>query len=114
MASKPDFDPNNPLDYSQNLTYLDELVHAEPELYGIYQKDENGNYITDERGNKILDPEGDYSGYYRDIQWKNKTITEPVSYTHLMQPPTGLVPTFKISVVMPAALSSPATRLRAV
>ena len=76
MASKPDFDPNNPLDYSQNLTYLDELVHAEPELYGIYQKDENGNYITDERGNKILDPEGDYSGYYRDIQWKNKTITE--------------------------------------
>ena len=76
MASKPDFDPNDPLDYSQNLTYLDELVHAEPELYGIYQKDENGNYITDERGNKILDPEGDYSGYYRDIQWKNKTITE--------------------------------------
>ena len=76
MASKPDFDPNNPLDYSQNLAYLDELVHAEPELYGIYQKDENGNYITDERGNKILDPEGDYSGYYRDIQWKNKTITE--------------------------------------
>ena len=76
MASKPDFDPNNPLDYSQNLTYLDELVHAEPELYGIYQKDENGNYITDERGNKILDPGGDYSGYYRDIQWKNKTITE--------------------------------------
>ena len=76
MASKPDFDPNDPLNYSQNLTYLDELVHAEPELYGIYQKDENGNYITDERGNKILDPEGDYSGYYRDIQWKNKTITE--------------------------------------
>ena len=36
----------------------------------------DGNYITDERGNKILDPEGDYSGYYRDIQWKNKTITE--------------------------------------
>ena len=76
MASKPDFDPNDPLDYSQNLAYLDELVHAEPELYGIYQKDENGNYITDERGNKILDPEGDYSCYYRDIQWKNKTITE--------------------------------------
>ena len=38
MASKPDFDPNDPLNYSQNLTYLDELVHAEPELYGIYQK----------------------------------------------------------------------------
>ena len=63
---------------AQNLTYLNELVHAEPELYGIYLKDmRDGNYITDDaNGNKILDPEGDYSGYYRDIQWKNKTITE--------------------------------------
>ena len=32
--------------------------------------------VTDANGNKVLDPEGDYSGYYRDIQWKNKTITE--------------------------------------
>ena len=76
MASKPDFDPNNPLDYSANLAYLNELVRAEPELYGIYLKNEDGSYVTDERGNKILDPEGDYSGYFRDIQWKNKTITE--------------------------------------
>ena len=76
MASKPDFDPNDPLSYEDNLAYLTELVHAEPELYGIYLKNEDGSYVTDEKGNKILDPEGDYSGYFRDIQWKNKTITE--------------------------------------
>ena len=76
MASKPDFDPNNPLDYTVNEAYLNELVHAEPELYGIYLKNEDGSYVTDANGNKVLDPEGDYSGYYRDIQWKNKTITE--------------------------------------
>ena len=76
MASKPDFDPNDPLSYEDNLPYLTELVHAEPELYGIYLKNEDGSYVTDENGNKILDPEGDYSGYFRDIQWKNKTITE--------------------------------------
>ena len=76
MASKPDFDPNDPLNYEDNLAYLTELVHAEPELYGIYLKNEDGSYVTDENGNKILDPEGDYSGYFRDIQWKNKTITE--------------------------------------
>ena len=76
MASKPDFDPNNPLDYTTNEAYLNELVHAEPELYGIYLKNEDGSSVTDANGNKVLDPEGDYSGYYRDIQWKNKTITE--------------------------------------
>ena len=76
MASKPDFDPNDPLSYEDNRAYLTELVHAEPELYGIYLKNEDGSYVTDENGNKILDPEGDYSGYFRDIQWKNKTITE--------------------------------------
>ena len=76
MASKPDFDPNNALDYTANEAYLNELVHAEPELYGIYLKNEDGSYVTDANGNKVLDPEGDYSGYYRDIQWKNKTITE--------------------------------------
>ena len=76
MASKPDFDPNDPLSYEDNLAYLTELVHAEPELYGIYLKNEDGSYVTDENGNKILDPAGDYSGYFRDIQWKNKTITE--------------------------------------
>ena len=76
MASKPDFDPNDPLNYTANEAYLNELVHAEPELYGIYLKNEDGSYVTDANGNKVLDPEGDYSGYYRDIQWKNKTITE--------------------------------------
>ncbi len=76
MASKPDFDPNNPLDYSANLTYLNEQVQAEPELYTIYQKDENGKEIKDEHGNKIPEENPDYSGTYRDIQWKNKAITE--------------------------------------
>ena len=76
MASKPDFDPNNPLDYSANLTYLSEQVRAEPELYTIYQKDENGKEIKDEHGNKIPEEDPDYSGTYRDIQWKNKAITE--------------------------------------
>ena len=76
MASKPDFDPNDPLNYTTNEAYLNELVHAEPELYGGYLKNEDGSYVTDANGNKVLDPEGDYSGYYRDIQWKNKTITE--------------------------------------
>ena len=76
MASKPDFDPNDPLSYEANLAYLNELVRAEPELYGIYLKNEDGSFVTEEKGNKILDPEADYSGYFRDIQWKNKTITE--------------------------------------
>ena len=76
MASKPDFDPNNPLDYSANLTYLSEQVQAEPELYTIYQKDENGKEIRDEHGNKIPEEDPDYTGTYRDIQWKNKAITE--------------------------------------
>lgn len=76
MASKPDFDPNEPLDYSANLDYLNELVRAEPELYGIYLKNEDGSYQLDAEGNKILDPDADYSGYFRDILWKNKTITE--------------------------------------
>lgn len=76
MASKPDFDPNDPLSYEANLAYLNELVRAEPELYGIYLKNEDGSFVADEKGNKILDPEADYSGYFRDIQWKNKTITE--------------------------------------
>ena len=51
-------------------------MRAEPELYGIYKKDENGNELKDANGNRILDEEGDYSGYFRDIQWKNKAITE--------------------------------------
>ena len=76
MASKPDFDPNDPQDFSANLTYLTEQVQAEPELYTIYKKDENGNYLRDENGQKIADEEADYTGTYRDIQWKNKTITE--------------------------------------
>lgn len=76
MASKPDFDPNDPLDYTANLDYLNELVRAEPELYGIYLKNEDGSYQLDANGNKILDPDADYSGYFRDIQWKNKAITE--------------------------------------
>ena len=76
MASKPDFNPNDPNNYIANQAYLEELVRAEPELYGIYLQNEDGSYVTDEEGNRILDPEADYSGYFRDIMWKNKTITE--------------------------------------
>ena len=76
MASKPDFDPNDPQDFSTNLAYLTEQVQAEPELYTQYLKDEKGNVLKDESGQKIVDPDPDYTGTYRDIQWKNKTITE--------------------------------------
>ena len=76
MASKPDFDPNDPLDYSANLAYLTEQVQAEPELYTLYKKDEKGNYLRDENGQKIPEEEPDYTGTFRDILWKNKTITE--------------------------------------
>ena len=76
MASKPDFDPNAPLDISENLAYLNEQVNAEPEIYTIYKKDANGNYLRDEQGKKIPEEDPDYTGTYRDIQWKNKTITE--------------------------------------
>ena len=76
MASKPDFDPNAPLDFSENLVYLNEQVNAEPEIYTIYKKDADGNYLRDEQGKKIPEEDPDYTGTYRDIQWKNKTITE--------------------------------------
>ena len=78
MASKPDFDPNDPLDFSANLTYLSEQVQAEPEIYTIYLKDPDDpkKFLLDENGKKIPDPDSDYTGTYRDIQWKNKAITE--------------------------------------
>ena len=78
MASKPDFDPNDPLDFSANLTYLSEQVQAEPEIYTIYLKDPEDpkKFLLDENGKKIPDPNPDYTGTYRDIQWKNKAITE--------------------------------------
>ena len=78
MASKPDFDPNAPLDFSENLAYLNEQVNAEPEIYTIYKKDANGNYLRDEQGKKIPEENPDYTGTYRDIQWKNKTIHRAV------------------------------------
>ena len=78
MASKPDFDPNDPLDFSANLTYLSEQVQAEPEIYTIYLKDPDDpkKILLDENGKKVPDPDPDYTGTYRDIQWKNKAITE--------------------------------------
>ena len=78
MASKPDFDPNDPLDFSANLTYLSEQVQAEPEIYTIYLKDPDDpkKFLLDENGKKCPDPDPDYTGTYRDIQWKNKAITE--------------------------------------
>ena len=41
-----------------NLAYLNEQVNAEPEIYTIYKKDANGNYLRDEQGKKI--PEEDF------------------------------------------------------
>ena len=78
MASKPDFDPNDPLDFSANLTYLSEQVQAEPEIYTIYLKDPDDpkKFLLDENSKKVPDPDPDYTGTYRDIQWKNKAITE--------------------------------------
>ena len=79
MASKPDFDPNNPNDYSANLEYWKKLLCAEPELYekyDIFLQNEDGSWVLDENGDRVLDPEADCSGYFRDIQWKNKNITE--------------------------------------
>ena len=78
MASKPDFDPNDPLDFSANLTYLSEQVQAEPEIYTIYLKDPDDpqKFLLDENGKKVPDQDPDYTGTYRDIQWKNKAITE--------------------------------------
>ena len=55
MASKPDFRPQiDPLNYTANEAYLNELVHAEPELYGVYLKNEDGSYVTDANGNKFF------------------------------------------------------------
>ena len=91
MASKPDFDPNDPLDFSANLTYLSEQVQAEPEISTMEAPIHVSNVIVicpeckqptrtgkkrDENGKKIPDPDPDYTGTYRDIQWKNKAITE--------------------------------------
>ena len=56
MASKPDFDPNDPLDFSANLTYLSEQVQAEPEIYTIYLKDPDDpkKFLLDENGKKAV------------------------------------------------------------
>ncbi len=75
MASKPDFDPNDPYT-AFDLGYLEQMIVEEPEIYGQYVKDENGNTVIDELGFPVLDLNADYSGTYRDLQWKNKTITE--------------------------------------
>ncbi len=75
MASKPDFDPNDPYT-PYDLNYLEQMILEEPEIYGQYVKDEEGNTVLDEYGVPVLDLEADYSGTYRDLQWKNKTITE--------------------------------------
>lgn len=75
MATKPDFDPNDPY-LVINEDYFAQLVRAEPELYAHYVTDENGAYVTDDLGNKIFDEAYDYTGTFREIQWKNKAITE--------------------------------------
>jgi stage V sporulation protein D (sporulation-specific penicillin-binding protein) len=75
MATKPDFDPNEP--YSvYDTDYFHALVDAEPEIYAHYQTNEDGTYVLDDQGNKVIDEAYDYTGTYREIQWKNKAITE--------------------------------------
>ena len=75
MATKPDFDPNDP-NMVYDPAYMEAMVKAEPELYQAWQKDEDGNYILDSLGNKIPDEDYDYTGLYREMQRKNKIITE--------------------------------------
>lgn len=75
MASKPDFDPNAPYTV-YDLPYMQALVMAEPELYAQYVKDEAGNIVYDDSGYPVVDTSYDYTGTYREIQWKNKAITE--------------------------------------
>lgn len=75
MATKPDFDPNDP-NLVYDLEYMQAMVAAEPELYQAWEKDENGKYLTDSLGNKIPDEDYDYTGTYREVQRKNKVITE--------------------------------------
>ena len=75
MASKPDFDPNEP-NLVYDLPYMENMVKMEPELYQAWEKDEQGHYILDEQGNKIPDLDFDYTGLYREMQRKNKAITE--------------------------------------
>ena len=75
MATKPDFDPNDPYAVI-NEDYFAALVRAEPELYARWVTNEEGKPITDSLGNKIFDEEYDYTGTFREIQWKNKAITE--------------------------------------
>ena len=71
MATKPDFDPNDPnLVYDPE--YMQAMVQAEPELYQAWEKDEEGNYLLDALGNKIPDEDFDYTGTYREMQRKNK------------------------------------------
>ena len=76
MASKPDFDPNAPLDFSENLAYLNEQVKRRAgDLHHLQERCQR-QLSPDEQGKKIPEEDPDYTGTYRDIQWKNKTITE--------------------------------------
>ena len=76
MASEPDYDPNEPYEV-YDLEYMANMVQAEIEIYGKYQTNEDGSFVRDELGNKILVEDYDYTGTYRELQWKNKAITEP-------------------------------------
>jgi stage V sporulation protein D (sporulation-specific penicillin-binding protein) len=75
MASKPDFDPNDPYTV-YDPGYMAALVAAEPEIYAHWVTDAAGTPLVDAQGYRIMDTEYDYTGTYREIQWKNKAVTE--------------------------------------
>ncbi|MFI3169303.1 MAG: penicillin-binding transpeptidase domain-containing protein [Faecalibacterium sp.] len=75
MATKVDYDPNDPYAYYDE-DYLSAMIYDEPEIYAQYLYDENGNVVLDAYGYEVVDADADYSGTYREIQWRNKAITE--------------------------------------
>ncbi len=75
MATKVDYDPNDPYAFYDE-DYLSSMIYDEPEMYAEYLYDDDGNVVLDEYGYQVIDEDADYSGTYREIQWRNKAITE--------------------------------------
>ncbi len=75
MATNADYDPNDPYTVD-DYDYVSAMITDEPELYAQYKVNEAGQYDLDSLGNKIVDDSVSYTATYREIQWKNKSITE--------------------------------------